>query len=46
MKETFAKKLPDRIGMYTMESLADTIALLIPMNHFNRILIVTVLLLF
>lgn len=45
IKETFSIKLPDVSGMDAVESLIDTIASFNPMNHFDKIFILALVML-
>lgn len=45
IKKTFLSELPDVSGMDVLESLADTVASFNPMNHFNRFLILVIVIL-
>ena len=45
IKETFLSELPDVSGMDVIESLGDTAASFKPTNHFNRFLILAIVIL-
>lgn len=45
IKKTFTKELPDVRGMDVMRSLADTLDLLNPIKHFNRFIVLVIVIL-